>query len=118
MKRKSSHFDIEIDELTNSIENVISGEIFQTDCVPLKILPKRIFKKKDWNFDWSLEIKKLSREVYKLITVSNPEIIHGLISISNEGDHIFMHLIESASFNRGSKKLYRGIAGKIGRAHV
>jgi hypothetical protein len=31
MKHKSRHIDIEIDKLTNSIENVITGDSFQTD---------------------------------------------------------------------------------------
>lgn len=114
MKRKTvSHFDIEIDKLTNSIENVISGEVFQTDCVLLKSTAGSSYKKSEWDFNWQAEIKNQSKEVYKLNTISNPPIIHGLISISDEGDHIFMHLIESAAFNKGRKKLYRGVAGNL-----
>lgn len=114
MKRKtSSHFDIEIDKLTNSIENVISGEVFQTECVRVIKFSGSNFKKKDWVFNWNAELKNSTREVYKLVTISNSEIIHGLISLSDEGDHVFMHLIESASFNKGNKKLYRGVAGNL-----
>ena len=31
MRRNPKHIDIEIDKLTNSIENVITGDSFQTD---------------------------------------------------------------------------------------
>jgi hypothetical protein len=31
MRRNLQYFDIEIDKLTNSIENVITGDRFQTD---------------------------------------------------------------------------------------
>ncbi len=114
MKRKTAlHFDIEIDKLTNSIENVISGEVFQTDCLLLKSITGSSYKKSEWDFNWQAEIKNQSKEVYKLITISNPLIIHGLISINDEGDHIFMHLIESAAFNKGRKKLYHGVAGNL-----
>ena len=114
MSRKNlSQFDIEIDKLTNSIENVISGEVFQTECVLLKSISGKTNKQFDWNFNWNAEIKNPKKEVYKLVTVSNPLIVHGLISISDDGDHVFMHLIESAAFNRGRKKLYRGVAGNL-----
>lgn len=46
--------NIEIDKLTNSIVNVISGEIFQTEFS--KVTSKEI-KKKDWLFDWEFELK-------------------------------------------------------------
>ncbi len=31
MRRNPQHIDIEIDKLTNSIQNVITGDSFQTD---------------------------------------------------------------------------------------
>lgn len=48
----------------------------------------------------------------ELIIVDNP-IIQGLTSIQDKGDDIFMHLIESNKFNRGSKKLYLGVPGNL-----
>ena len=33
--------------------------------------------------------------------------------ISDQGDHIYMHLIESAKFNRGKHKLYAGVPGNL-----
>ena len=32
---------------------------------------------------------------------------------SDKGDHLFMHLIESAPFNKGHEKLYEGVAGNM-----
>jgi len=41
------------------------------------------------------------------------EIIQGLISLQDKGDHVFMHIIESNTFNRGMKKLYIGVPGNL-----
>ena len=51
--------------------------------------------------------------MYKLTTVNNPTVIHGLISLTDKDDHIFMDLIESAKINKGKSKLYRGVAGNL-----
>jgi hypothetical protein len=105
--------DIRIDKLTNSIENSISGEIFETAVRRVETGEGRALKKADWQFNWQAEVKNPECEVYKLITVSNPEIVHGLISLTDKGDHIFMNLIENAKFNKGKKKLYKGVAGNL-----
>ncbi len=110
-KRKNIELDFEIDKLTNSIENAISGEVFDTVITQLTI-PKHI-KKTDWTFNWQTEIKDKSKAVYKLTTISNPDIVQGLISLIDKGDHIYMDLIESAKFNKGKKKLYKGVAGNL-----
>lgn len=68
---------------------------------------------KDWAFDWKAEINAKDRQTFKLVTRGNESIIQGLISISNGKDHIYMNLIESASFNRGKNKLYLGVAGNL-----
>ena len=51
--------------------------------------------------------------VYKLVILENPNIIQGLISLQDRGDHIFMPLIESSKFNRGDKKIYLGVPGNL-----
>ena len=48
-----------------------------------------------------------------MTTLNNQKIIQGLISITDKGDHIFMDLIESAKFNKGKGKLYKGVAGNL-----
>jgi hypothetical protein len=51
--------------------------------------------------------------VYKLVTEREPEVIHGLLSLENKEDHVFMHLIESAPFNIGKDKKYLGVCGNL-----
>lgn len=106
--------DIEIDELTNSIRNVISGDSFPTDVARIsKSDLKSITKSKGWQFDWKLELKSPEKDVYKLTIVNNPSIIQGLISLEVKSDHVFMHLVESASFNKGKTKMYSGVPGNL-----
>lgn len=110
---KHQPFDIEIDKLTRSVENAITGDSFQTDVLPLTPIDLRKLKKADWLFDWKREGKQPARQVFKLVIKGNPDIIHGLISLQDRGDHIFMALIESAKFNRGAKKVYLGVPGNL-----
>lgn len=110
---KKSGLDFVIDKLTNSIENTSTGEVFDTEVVRLTINDAPQIKKSDWQFDWRNEIKDKSKEVYKLTTVNNPTIIQGLLSIEDKEDHIFMHLIESAKFNRNKDKIYLGVPGNL-----
>ena len=112
MKNKNIiYLDFEVDRLTNSIENAISGEVFDTLIV--KLTEGKEIKKNEWTFNWQSEIKDKTKQVFKLTTISNPTIIQGLISLTDKGDHIFMDLIESAKFNKGKNKLYRGVAGNL-----
>jgi len=48
-----------------------------------------------------------------MTTVNNPTIIQGLLSIEDKQDHVFMHLIESAKFNKGKNKVYFGVPGNL-----
>jgi hypothetical protein len=107
------YLDFEVDKLTNSIENVISGEVFETLIVKLKLTDGKIIKKDEWAFNWHNELQDKTRQIYKLTTISNPTVIHGLISLTDKSDHIFMGLIESAKFNKGKNKLYKGVAGNL-----
>lgn len=105
--------DFMIDKLTNSIENSITGEVFDTEVVQLTEKKLKQIKKTDWQFDWNKEIKDNTKEVYKLTTANNPTIIQGLLSIEDKQDHIFMHLIESSKFNKGKNKVYLGVSGNL-----
>ena len=106
-------FDIEIDKLTRSIENAISGDSFKTEILELSSADIRKLKKTEWLFEWSVEAKQAEKKVYKLVIEDNPNIIQGLISLEDRGDHIFMSLIESNKFNRGIKKIYLGVPGNL-----
>lgn len=113
--KKSRHKPLEfvIDKITNSIENTLTGEVFDTEVVRLTVKDASQIKKGDWQFQWAQEIKDKTKEVYKLTTTNNPTIIQGLLSIEDKQDHIFMHLIESAKFNKNKNKVYLGVPGNL-----
>lgn len=113
-KQTKIGLDVEIDELTNSIKNLISGDSFSTDISRItKADLKNITKKDGWQFDWRLELKHPERDVYKLTIINNQTIIQGLISLEVKSDHVYMHLVESAPFNKGKTKLYSGVPGNL-----
>ncbi len=39
--------------------------------------------------------------------------MQGLISLEARPDNVFMHLVESANFNKGSGKVYLGVLGNL-----
>jgi len=110
----NSGLDFIIDKLTNSIENVITGDSFATE---IKVLTrndlKSIRKANGWLFNWRDEINEPAREVYKLNITGNPKIIQGLISLEVKSDHVYIHLIESAPFNKSKTKVYSGVPGNL-----
>ncbi len=109
-QRKQTPLDFLIDKLTNSIENVQTGDIFPTNITLLTTTDlKSVSKKNGWQFDWRYEPKQPEREIYKLTIPNNISIIQGLISLKIKTDHIYMHLVESAPFNKGKSKVYSGV---------
>ena len=71
--------DIEIDKLTRSIENAITGDSFQTEVLKISSSDLKLLKKSDWVFDWQKESRSNNKIVYKLVIRDNPKIIQGLI---------------------------------------
>jgi hypothetical protein len=113
-KRAKTALDFEVDKLTNSIQNTISGDSFPTAVSHLtKADLKQVTKKNGWAFNWKTELDDNTREVYKLTISNNPNIIQGILSITIEPDHVYMDLLESAPFNRGKNKLYEGVSGNL-----
>jgi len=113
-KKNNIALDFEIDCLTNSIRNVISGDSFATEISRLtKADLQQITKKNKWIFNWKSELGDNSKEVYKLTIIHNPSIIQGLVSFSVKTGYIYMNLLESAPFNLGKNKLYEGVAGNL-----
>ncbi|MBA3673544.1 MAG: hypothetical protein H0W75_01065 [Chitinophagaceae bacterium] len=113
-KRKDIGLDFIIDKLTKSIENVFTGDSFSTEITLISNAElKNITKQKGWIFDWKFELKQPEREVYKLTIANNPTILQGLISLEAKADHVYMHLVESASFNKGKTKIYAGVPGNL-----
>jgi hypothetical protein len=114
MQNEIYHIDIDVDKLTNSIENTISGDSFPTEIQRIDNSDyKNITQSKGWLFNWREESKLNGRNVYKLTIPGNPKIIQGLVCISDNNDHVYLHLIESAPFNLGKHKLYTGVPGNL-----
>ncbi len=75
-KTKNIELNFIIDKLTNSIQNTISGDSFETEVslITKKDL-KQTTKKNGWQFLWTTEYSDLKKEVYKLNIVNNSDII-------------------------------------------
>ena len=113
-KQTERGLDFQIDKLTNSIENVVSGDSFPTEISIVTEMDLKLASKKNgWIFNWRYEFKEPAREVYKLTIFNNPQIIQGLISLEVKTDHVYMHLVESAPFNKGKTKMYSGVLGNL-----
>ena len=113
-KQQNEGLDFIIDKLTNSIENVQSGDSFPTEISMLtKAELKNITKKNGWRFNWTSEFKVPERDIYKLTIANNPNIVQGIVSLEVKADHVYMHLIESAAFNIGRNKAYYGVPGNL-----
>ena len=57
--------DFVIDKLTNSIENVQTGDNFPTEISLLSSSElKNITKKNGWNFNWKSEFKQPEKDIY------------------------------------------------------
>jgi len=113
-KQQNTELDFIIDKLTNSVENVQSGDSFPTEISLLtKEELKMVTKRNGWRFNWANEFKAPERDIYKLTIANNPKIIQGIISLEVKADHVYMHLIESAPFNIGKRKTYFGVPGNL-----
>lgn len=114
LKHENIGLDFEIDELTNSIRNIVTKDSFQTSILRItKTDLKSITKKKGWLFSWRQELGFPERDVFKLTIVNNQNIIQGFISLEVKTDHVYMHLVESAPFNKGKGKTYSGVPGNL-----
>ena len=113
-KRKPAGLSFEIDRLTRSIENVVTGDSLPTVVVPLTNADlKLVTRKNGWLFNWKQELRVMERSIHKLTIVGNPTVIQGLVSLEDRPDHLYMHLVENAPFNLGRNKVYAGVLGNL-----
>jgi len=110
---KRRKLDFEVDKLTNSIENALSGERFETEIVKINDEQSLLSKSKGWAFDWIYELNYGDREVLALVIKENPSEYQGLVNFTDKGDHIFMELLESAPVNKGHGKRYMGVPANL-----
>jgi hypothetical protein len=111
--QKKPRLDFEVDKLTNSIENTLTGEVFETEIV--RQIDEMILRSRtrNWAFDWVYELNQSEREVFALIKKGDSSVYHGLLSLTDKFDHTFMDLLESAPFNKGREKRYSGVAANL-----
>ncbi len=102
--------NIEIDKLTNSIINAVTGDVFDTEVLVVNSQDLKMTKK-EWHFDWEKECAK--GKVYKLVIEGNPNVVQGLVSLIDQKDNIYLSLIENAPYNIGANKIYEGVAGNL-----
>ena len=110
---ENTGLEFEIDELTNSIQNVVTGDCFETVVSRITQADVKLLRKTKWIFDWRQELSFPERDVFKLTIVNNQKVIQGLISLEVKIDHVYMHLVESAPFNKGKNKIYSGVPGNL-----
>jgi len=59
---QKTEIEIEVDKITNSIENLISGDTFDTEVVLVNWTEKNtVTQNFDWLFDWKSEYRKANR---------------------------------------------------------
>jgi hypothetical protein len=107
--------DFHIDKVTECIEEVSTGKIFDTDILRVTREDlKAVLKKNGWNFPWKSYVKLEERHVYKLVKLKDPaQEIQGLLSFQIMSDFIEMHHVENAPHNIGSKKQYAGVCANM-----
>jgi len=75
-KSRAIHLDFIVDKLTNSIENVVTGDSFATAIGAVSRTDiSKITKKAGWTFNWKYEFQQPYRDIYKLTIVNNQNIL-------------------------------------------
>ncbi len=101
--------NVEIDSLTNSIQDRETGETLETTVSELSADELKTLE--NWQFNWLKESRYFP--IFKLTTVVDPTVIQGLMSIEDRQGFIYMSLLENAPFNIGKDKKYVGVAGNL-----
>lgn len=98
---------------TGSIQHALTGEVFAASIDCAESTRRSEIRAADWLFDWHSELCRRDRQVLKIALLNEPSTVQGLVSLTDKGDHIYMHLIENVSWNKGKNKLYCGVAGNL-----
>ncbi|MCL2628345.1 MAG: hypothetical protein FWD44_06600 [Oscillospiraceae bacterium] len=103
--------DVIIDKLTPCLEEVSTGDIYQTTFSTTEIEELDDLQAKGWNFDWT--DNELSRyNIYKL-QLKDDDIIQGLVAAEVVRGAVHIRLTESAPHNIGKDKKYIGVGGHL-----
>ncbi|MBO9613126.1 MAG: hypothetical protein J7619_10550 [Dyadobacter sp.] len=98
---------------TGSVQHSLTREEFGTSINCAESSKRSQIRAIDWLFDWHSELCRKDRQVLKIELLQEPSTIQGLVSLADKGDHVYMHLIENVSWNKGKNKLYCGVAGNL-----
>ena len=101
-----------IDELTECLEDSITGEVFRTEYEKIEMTP-RLSKKllnQGWRFNWDLVDDK--NTIIKL-HLKNSLAIEGLVAFHEDDDFLKIDLVESAPYNVGTGNGYKGVGGHL-----
>ena len=105
--------DVEIDALTASVVDRLSLESLATTIISwAELTDSQRSESASWRFDWKAEAGIAGRVIVGLLVEGSPTM-QGLLSLEDAGDHVFVHLIESAPHNVGAGKVYQGVAGNL-----
>ena len=114
MNPNSYIHESKVDILREPILKRESGEIISTEISLVTTSDlKLVTKSRGWLFNWKYEFGRKEREVYKLTILNQPGITQGLMSLTIEPDHVYIHLLESASYNIGKGKIYEWVPGNL-----
>jgi len=103
--------DVIIDKLTPCLEEISTGDIYQTTFSIAEIDELDGLRAKGWNFDWA--DSELSRyNIYKL-QVKDDGVIQGLVAAEVIRGAVYIRLAESAPHNLGKKKKFEGVGGHL-----
>jgi len=103
--------DLIVDELTPCLEEVSTGNVYQTTFSLTEIEELDGLQSKGWNFDWA--DSELSRyNIYKLQLKDN-DVIQGLVATEVIRGAVYIRLAESAPHNLGDNKKFEGVGGHL-----
>ena len=103
--------DVIIDKLTPCLEEILTGDIYQTTFSIAEVDELDDLQAKGWNFDWA--DSELSRyNIYKL-QLKNDDIIQGLVATEVVRGAVYIRLAESAPHNLGNDKKFVGVGGHL-----
>ena len=105
MEKKEIALDFIVDKLTNSIENIITGDSFATDISIVTFSDlKNVTKKISGNSTGGMNTNNLNGDVYKLTITSNESIIQGLVSLGIKSDHVYCALLKAHRSTKEKQK--------------
>ena len=90
----------------------INGEFHKALFEEIKRTSDTVGMRWERKISWSRELtyaKSDGRKLYKLMDAAK-RTTHGGISLSEAGDHVYVHLIESATHNREDPRMFINVA--------